>query len=1470
MRLVVLFIRCAAAYLLFALAAYAQPPNQLTASRHFTDYALQFDGIDDVVEIPDVNNTLDLNDFTLEAWVIRLEENSTGVIIDKGAGGENPSVNTNYAIFFRDDNVAHVIWEHADSRNFELAGNTIIQSNQWYHIAGVRSAADNSLKLYVNGVLDAPVLYTDGAPNIQNVPVRLGFNDVGFPAEEHFKGVIDEARIWKISRSQADIQSTMHQQLTGNEAGLVAYWKLDEGEGQSVHDASSFSNHGTLGFNQTDEPEDPFWLLSSRPPNGSTNYALSFDGTDDLVWIPDHNNSLDLTDFTIECWVQIASGGKIQELVVKDAEGESPSVNSNYSFDVWSDQKLRIVFENENQDNQELFGNTALEVGTLYHVAATFNSQTHALSLFLNGQLDAGPTVVAGLPNRQNQPLRIGTGYEGGPRTTTHGIIDEVRIWKIARSQSDIHATMNKFLRGNENGLVGYWRFDEGEGQAVHDLTAFQNHGKRGFSDASENFDPTWVLSPWQPPPTDDQDFALDFDGLDDLVQIDDVNGSLDLNDFTLEAWVLRTEENNVGEILHKGAVGENPSVNTNYALLFREDNFARVHWEHADSRNIEVAGTTLIKTNQWYHIAGVRSAADNSLKIYVNGVLDGPVLSTDGVPNQQNAPLRIGSNDPELSINENLKGILDEVRIWNLPRTQEEIQASMHQQLSGQEQGLVGYWRMNEGAGQTAHDRTAFGNHGMLGLTFNPELQDPIWVKPPSPPPDSSNFALDFDGANDHVLFEPDLLDTPQQITIEAWVKYQSSKTYMMAVSLEGVYAFFLNRFEVGTFTPFFDGGSIHANDHAYGANLNDGQWHHLAAVNNGQTLQVFIDGVFMGSVDETLYDITSLQRTSAIGAQFDASEFHFDGVIDEVRVWNLARTPEEIQANMHERLSGNETGLVAYWRLDEGAGQVINDASPLQHPGHRGASEIPDAADPAWVLANRTPGHGCLGIPLPAGEAYGNINQNRQTHSDKITYCFNGPTGDRYLSFAVYDIDRSDEVSLSLNGETLLYAPITANNTWSSLVGVLLSDAQIRDHQDNALVFDNTRNPPQNWRWGARQVSVDPFYALPSPTAFGNITGGDTQHADKVVYIFSGRGGDLNLAYQVFDIDHLDEVDIVLNDTKLHDEALTSNEAWSDTRNLLLPDELVHNTGINVLIFENTKNPPRNWRWGVRNVSVNVATTSSLALPSQTGASFSGQHAQNAQYLLDGQLAPLVRPQGDGSANDTSRYVIQGATTIAPNGHVIIELSAPQKIDYLSLYPEWHAQRYYSFRVETSEDGRNWSTAIDRMNTKLQGTQIERIAKTGVRYLRLTGFSVVLDPDSSLASGLSEGAYWQAYNGLLQQAQPEALAIAELVLIKQEGNVKVDEPTVEAPTQYHLAQNLPNPFNPSTVIRFDLPQAERVHLAIYNLRGELVRTVVDGNLPAGAHAFTFEASGLATGVYFYRVQTEKFSATKKMLLAK
>ena len=88
-------------------------------------------------------------------------------------------------------------------------------------------------------------------------------------------------------------------------------------------------------------------------------------------------------------------------------------------------------------------------------------------------------------------------------------------------------------------------------------------------------------------------------------------------------------------------------------------------------------------------------------------------------------------------------------------------------------------------------------------------------------------------------------------------------------------------------------------------------------------------------------------------------------------------------------------------------------------------------------------------------------------------------------------------------------------------------------------------------------------------------------------------------------------------------------------------------------------------------------------------------------------------------------------------------------------------------------------------------------------------------------------------------------------------------------------LEQNVPNPFNPETTIRFSLPAGERVALAVYSADGALVRTLVDGIQPAGSHDVTWDgrdASGRAvsSGVYFYRMAAGKFTETRKMVLLK
>ncbi len=90
------------------------------------------------------------------------------------------------------------------------------------------------------------------------------------------------------------------------------------------------------------------------------------------------------------------------------------------------------------------------------------------------------------------------------------------------------------------------------------------------------------------------------------------------------------------------------------------------------------------------------------------------------------------------------------------------------------------------------------------------------------------------------------------------------------------------------------------------------------------------------------------------------------------------------------------------------------------------------------------------------------------------------------------------------------------------------------------------------------------------------------------------------------------------------------------------------------------------------------------------------------------------------------------------------------------------------------------------------------------------------------------------------------------------------------EAPNSLELNQNYPNPFNPSTTISFKLSEPGKVTLKIYNLVGEEIATLVDDYKQAGIHTFNFNAEGHPSGMYLYRLSTNGFTETKKMLFMK
>ena len=98
----------------------------------------------------------------------------------------------------------------------------------------------------------------------------------------------------------------------------------------------------------------------------------------------------------------------------------------------------------------------------------------------------------------------------------------------------------------------------------------------------------------------------------------------------------------------------------------------------------------------------------------------------------------------------------------------------------------------------------------------------------------------------------------------------------------------------------------------------------------------------------------------------------------------------------------------------------------------------------------------------------------------------------------------------------------------------------------------------------------------------------------------------------------------------------------------------------------------------------------------------------------------------------------------------------------------------------------------------------------------------------------------------------------------------IEIISNNTSTPKIYSLSQNYPNPFNPSTSIEYGLPRAGVVKLVVYDILGRVVSTLVNENKQAGSYRVSFNAENLASGVYFYRVESGDFSAVKKMLLIK
>jgi hypothetical protein len=157
-----------------------------------------------------------------------------------------------------------------------------------------------------------------------------------------------------------------------------------------------------------------------------------------------------------------------------------------------------------------------------------------------------------------------------------------------------------------------------------------------------------------------------------------------------------------------------------------------------------------------------------------------------------------------------------------------------------------------------------------------------------------------------------------------------------------------------------------------------------------------------------------------------------------------------------------------------------------------------------------------------------------------------------------------------------------------------------------------------------------------------------------------------------------------------------------------------------------------------------------------------------------------------------------------------------------------------------------------------------------------------IIVGTDIGVFQSIDEGASWVSFNSGLPAVEVYDMKYkqaAGIILAATHdrgcwtfdlGSVLGVDPYSVIPKEFTLSQNFPNPFNPETKIKFGLPKSGSVKLNIYDASGRVVSELINQNMNPGTFEVTWNASNYSSGVYFYKIESEGFTETKKMILIK
>lgn len=912
---------------------------------------LAFDGQNDYVHLSEMEIDYSAG-FSIEAWV-NYESFQTGSrIIDLGNGTRDNIVLANSGT--SPDLVLSV--KHGNTLQ-SLEATNVLKANQWMHIAATIDVQGKA-KLYVNGI--------EKATGSVHLPtnVKRQNNYIGRSnrsSDGHFHGRIDEVRLWKATRTPEQILGYMRRAITPADARLVALYAFDDGNGITAFDSSPNSLHGLLGNGERDCR--PTWQEVREAQN--VDVGLEFDGQDDYVALP--TMTLDFSrGLTLEFRVYFESfnqGARILDL----GNGRS---SDNITIAGWGTSDDLVIYIYVGEQQHQMRAENILELKRWFHLAIVVDANGN-VEVFKNGSSVPGGRGTLAVPNSVERSQNYIGRRSGVSDNFFHGRIDDIRLWQGTRSSLQIEANLSRRLLPESPDLMAYWPAETNWGSKLFDQTTNGYHGILGGGEASHM--PQWIeVSPIQFQ-------GFEFDGIGDYLEVDN-NQAINLNtDFSITTWIKPNLLEGRRTIISKvqdasecqyalGLEGEMlrfdyETIGNNYALVGGR---LQDGWNHV-TVTVETYTTqvrqvkrgsdgNLLSTTQTYvaetvnaegatfrnetpplRVPEVEIVTHNRPKItlYLNGlrVVSGYAPSETLA---SNASLVMGAWGTEFK-DHFFAGLIDSVTIRSKTLTQAEIQRDMHQrfQYSSSNSEVVGYWKLPPTLNylDTLHDQSG----SLIAATrkyFAKYTPDETY---------QSQAILDL-SANDAVV----TLTTPLQLapkwTLEAYFKtplpdtgfniLATGQTYPDSSEAAGI-AFsngYLGHFSYGTGSFARCYYEVYATPIRRNVDVNtlSEGWHHLAVVGQDNRMDFYIDATLVGTISR---NFSSWGRLQAFGNGLRGGSPC--GCIDEVRIWNYARSAEEIRGDRRKSLVGTETGLQGYWRFEEATGTTVNDLTPNRNHG-------------------------------------------------------------------------------------------------------------------------------------------------------------------------------------------------------------------------------------------------------------------------------------------------------------------------------------------------------------------------------------------------------------------------------------------------------------------------------------------------------------------------------------------------------